>query len=109
MIDVFAENLIDFRAVARLRPLRNNKTGKPAGLASIYRYVLRGARAANGERVKLEVVRTPSGLRSSRRAVERFIRALSNLDTQLPAPRSSTSAKQIASAEAERKVAVFDL
>jgi hypothetical protein len=75
MIDVFAENLIDFRAVARLRPLRNNKTGKPAGLASIYRYVLRGARAANGERVKLEVVRTPSGLRSSRRAVERFIRA----------------------------------
>jgi hypothetical protein len=99
MIDIFGEDLIDFRTAAREKVFRHPKTGHPAHISSIYRYVLRGGRASNGERVQLEVVKTPSGLRTSREAIQRFIGAMSN-PTAPPALLKSR-AKEITRAESE--------
>ena len=74
MIDVFNEDLLDPKEVAQLAPFRRN--GKPAHVALIYRAIQRGYRAVNGERVKLESVKTPAGLRTSKQAIERWLRKL---------------------------------
>lgn len=107
MIDVLNEELIDLRRAAKLPPFANGKTGKPAHIASLYRHVLNGARAANGERIRLETVRTPGGLRTSRQAVERFIRSLTNPDIPMDAPLPSQRVKQIDAAEARLVAAGF--
>ena len=80
MIDAINEDLIDLRQACREKPFRNPKTNKPAHIASLYRHVLRGARDANGSRVRLETIRTPSGLRTSREAIQRFIERLTDPD-----------------------------
>lgn len=85
MIDVLLEDLIDLRQACREKPFRNSRTGRPAHISSVYRHVMAGARAANGERIKLEVVRTPSGLRTSREAIGRFIATLTNAEAPAPA------------------------
>jgi hypothetical protein len=107
MIDVLSEDLIDLREACGLRVFKNTKTGKPAHIASMYRHIMRGARAANGERIRLEVVRTPSGLRTSREAVARFIAALTDPDATAPTPRARR--RQIAQAEAELAGAGFEI
>jgi hypothetical protein len=101
MFDVLNEDLIDLRAACREKPFRHRKTGKPAHISSMYRHVMRGARAANGERVRLETVRTPSGLRTSREAVQRFIAALTDPHADAPPPRSRVRERQQAGAVAE--------
>lgn len=101
MIDVFQEDLIDLRQACREPVFRNRLTKKPAHIASVYRYVMRGARAANGERIRLETVRTPRGMLTSREAIVRFIEALTNPDTPTPTPTSATRRRQIEQAEKE--------
>lgn len=108
MIDVLNETILDLPEAAKLSPFRNHKTGRPAGLASLYRYIQRGARSVNGSRIRLETIRTPGGTRTSREAVERFIRALSNPDAA-PAPSSKARKKQIADAESELQAAGFEV
>jgi hypothetical protein len=76
VIDVFNEDLIDLRDACRSPAFRNPRTKKAAHVSQAYRWVSHGARAADGNRVKLEVVRTPSGLRTSREAVVRFLQRL---------------------------------
>jgi len=80
MIDVFSEQLIDLHAACRLPPFRNVQTGKPAHISSMYRNILRGAVGACGERIKLETVRTPGGIRTSLEAVQRFCNELTHPD-----------------------------
>lgn len=80
MIDAMHETIISLRRAAELPPLRNHRTGKPSHVASIYRHVMHGALDANGNRVKLETIRTPAGLLTSKEAVERFIRRLTAPD-----------------------------
>lgn len=104
MIDIQTEDLMDLKEAAREPVFRSPKTKKPAHVASIYRHVLRGGRAANGERVKLETIRTPSGLRTSRQAVERFIAALTNPDAA-PAPTPSQRRREIEAAEKRLELA----
>lgn len=107
MIDVVNETLLGLREACREQVFRNRLTGKPAHIASLYRHVMRGARAANGDRVRLECVKTPSGLRTSREAIARFIAALTDPDR--PAPTSRARAKQIAQAERELIEAGFEV
>ena len=107
MIDPLNEELIDLQAACSLPPFRNPKTGKPCHKSALYRHVLRGSRAANGDRVRLDVVRTPSGLRTSREAVLRFIRALTDPDTPLPPIPTKNRAKQQEAAVAELVAAGF--
>jgi hypothetical protein len=68
---------------------------------------MRGARAANGERVRLETILTPSGRRTSREAIARFIALLTNPDGRVPA--AGARAKQVAAAEAELVASGFKL
>ena len=108
MIDIETEDLIDLRAACR-EPVFRQKTGKALHISGMYRHVLRGARDANGDRVKLETVRTPSGLRTSREAIGRFIAALTDPDSDIPTPVPAVRRKQIADAEAELAGAGFAL
>lgn len=100
MIDILTEDLIDLRQACRLAVFKNAKTGRPAHIASMYRHVMRGARGAGGERVRLETVRTPSGLKTSTQAVQRFIAALTDPDADIPAPRSSQRQRELDQADA---------
>jgi hypothetical protein len=109
MIDVTTEDLIDLQKACREPVYRNCRTGKPTHIATLYRHVMRGARAANGERIRLETIRTPSELRTSREAIQRFINSLTDPD----APVSPTSPKrrkqQIRAAEQELAEAGFEI
>lgn len=102
-IDVLAESLIDLPTAAREPALRNARTGRPCHLAQIYRYIQVGARSVTGERIRLPVVKTPSGLRTSREAVARWINELSDADR--PAPPIRTRARQAQQDRAERELA----
>jgi hypothetical protein len=107
MIDMLKEDLIVLRAACREKPFRHRRTGKPAHISSLYRHVMRGARAANGERIRLETVRTPSGLRTSREAIARFIQALT--DPGLPLPTAAKRRQAQEAAETELRRAGFEI
>ena len=51
----------------------------PTNKSTIYRFASIGVRGLNGERIKLERVKLPSGSFTSRQAVTRFILALNGL------------------------------
>ena len=78
MIDVREEDLIDLREACREPVFFNRRTNKPGNLATIYRHITRGARAVNGERIRLETIRTPRGLLTSREAIQRFVENLTD-------------------------------
>jgi len=101
MIDPLTEALIDLKAACRLAPFRG-RDGRPCHIASMYRMLLRGAKGHDGQRVKLEVIRVPSGQRTSLEAVTRFVAALSGADAP-PANNRTTRRRQadISRAEAE--------
>jgi hypothetical protein len=68
---------------------------------------MRGATASNGARIRLETVRTPSGLRTSREAIQRFISALTNQG--LPPPTTASRRHQQEKAERELSEAGFEV
>jgi hypothetical protein len=105
--ELLGEHLIDLRQACGEAPLRNPRTGKPCHISQLYRYVTRGARAANGTRVRLQTVLTPSGRRTSREAIMRFIAALTDPGAPPPTPR--VRKQQIAQAEAELSAAGFEV
>jgi len=78
--------------------------GKAVHISAIYRYMVRGATTPRGERVKLEVIRTPFGVRTSREAITRFIAKLSG-DMPLPQATPATRQRQIDQAERELREA----
>jgi hypothetical protein len=107
MIDIYVEDLIDLHNACHQTVFRHPKTGRPAHISSIYRYILRGGKAANGTRVRLEVIKAPSGLRTSKQAIQRFIAAMSNQEISVePSP---SRQKEIADAESELRSAGFKL
>ena len=81
MIDLRNEDVISIIQACREPGLRDPHTRKACHVSCAYRYVTRGARAANGTRIKLEVVKTPRGLVTSREAIQRFVERLSDPDT----------------------------
>jgi len=107
MIDLLSETLINFATACKEPALRNSKTGRPCHINQLYRYTQLGARALNGDRVRLEFLKTPSGMRTSREAVARFIAKLTNPDR--PVPTAKVRSKQIAAAELELVEAGFEV
>lgn len=108
MIDIESEDLIDLRAACREKVFRNATTGKPLHISGMYRHVMRGARSVNGERVRLEFIRTPGGLRTSREAIVRFISALT-VDVAQSLPTTAARRRQVKSAENELRAAGFEV
>jgi hypothetical protein len=94
MIDILNERLISLQAACKLEAFLNSKTRKPAHFSKIYRLTTIGARDANGNHLRLEVVRTPGGLRTSLEAVERFIAKLTDPDGEDFAPQHRTPGKR---------------
>lgn len=60
--------------LAKLIPSR--RKGRPVTLSCILRWVLDGIEAPNGERVRMEALKTPSGWISTPAALTRFLSAL---------------------------------
>jgi hypothetical protein len=84
MIDIWAEDLLDVTEAAKAPAFM--RAGRPIHVATLWRYAARGVKSRSGERVKLETVRTPSGTRTSRQAIERFVERLNaeTLATAIP-------------------------
>jgi hypothetical protein len=107
VIDVIHEDLLSLNEACREKVFRNSATGKPIHFSQLYRYVLNGTRAASGARVKLEAVKTPGGLRTSREAIQRFIESLTNADPHAgsaPPPARSSLRRDKAIERAEREL-----
>jgi hypothetical protein len=107
MLNIDNEDLIDLATACKHPALRNAKSRQPCHISALYRHVMHGARAANGERVRLETIRTPSGLRTSTEAIARFIAALTDPDR--PIPTSRARRKQREAAERELQAAGFEV
>lgn len=105
MIDVEAEQLIPL-AEARSHPaLRNPRTGKPANPSTVFRHAIHGAKAVNGERIRLETVKLPSGLVTSSEAIVRFISRLTDPEGDIPTPTPKQRQRELAAASAELEAA----
>jgi hypothetical protein len=58
MIDVWNEQLLSLSQATRVPAFA--RCGRPIHVATVFRYVSRGVKARNGERVRLEVVKMPT-------------------------------------------------
>jgi len=81
VIDVNTEDLISLTRACREPAFRDPETGGPCHVSALYRYAgSSGARAVNGQRIRLETIKTPRGLVTSREAIQRFVERLSDPD-----------------------------
>jgi hypothetical protein len=103
-IDVLSEELVHLPQACREPAFRDPETRHPCHVSALYRYVQRGARAVNGQRVKLEVVKTPRGLATSRQAIQRFIERLSDPDANGEINAPTTAARRRAEAAVDREL-----
>jgi hypothetical protein len=87
-IDVTSDDTLTLAAACRLLPRGRN--GAKPHLSTILRWILQGAKAPNGERVRLEACRLGGRWLTSKDAIQRFCNRLTpQLDTPAaPAPRS---------------------
>jgi hypothetical protein len=108
-IDIEVEQTCPISAACRFPALRNPKNGKPAHANQVYRWVQIGARAVNGQRIRLEAIQLPTGLATSREAVARFIARLNDPDADIPEPTPAARRRQIDSAAAELEAAGFEV
>jgi len=103
MIDVATETLLSFVQAAREPTFRDPKTGTPCHVSAVYRYATQGARAVNGARIRLETVKTPRGLMTSREAIQRLVERLTNPDAggECAAPARAARQREAARVDAE--------
>jgi hypothetical protein len=107
MIDVNNETLVTLNQARAHAVFLTD--GKRCSLGKIYRLAQHGARAVNGDRIRLEVIKTPTGLLTSREAIQRFVQLLSDPEADLPAPAPRARRKQIQHAEDELTAAGFEI
>jgi hypothetical protein len=98
-IDITTERLLSPTEAAREPVFR--RRGKPIHVSCVYRYMTRGVVTAHGERMVLESIRTPMGVRTSAEAIERFIRALTGKQQSIATPTPRARRKQSQQAEEE--------
>jgi hypothetical protein len=102
MIDVLTEHLIDARTAAGLDVFSNPRTGKPGHKSKVHRAMTHGCRGHDGRTVKLDHVRVPGGVRTSREAVGRFVAELTGepnpaaVARRTPAQRDRGHARDVA-------------
>lgn len=99
MIDVNCEELISPREATR-HPVFRNAQGRPGSLAAVYRAFNPGARSVAGERIRLETIKAPSGVRTSREAIARFVERLSDPEPALKTISPNTHRLEAARADA---------
>jgi Protein of unknown function (DUF1580) len=77
VINPLRDDLLTLNQVQHL-PALLRPDGRPRDLSCIYRWALRGVRGASGQRIKLETIKTPSGMRTTAAAVAAFLAALND-------------------------------
>jgi hypothetical protein len=105
MIDVETETPLTL-AEARSHPAFCIR-GRHASLEKMHRLVHFGALDLDRNRVRLEAVKLPHALCTSREAIDRFIRRLT--DPTIPAPTPKRPQRQINNAIAELESAGFEV
>lgn len=92
---------LSLSAAGRLFPAhRGPGTVDPS---TVFRWVTKGARSADGQIVKLEAVRLPGSWRTSRPAIARFVAALTPAtDSSTPTHRSFAARKRASDRAARR-------
>lgn len=108
-IDVIHETLVPLTNAGAHQFFRHPKTGKPAHKSKMFRLVQRGARAINGDRIRLEVIKSPCGFQTSLESIQRFAEALTDPDRPATTPTRGTRRKQIDAAERELSAAGFEI
>jgi hypothetical protein len=102
---MLSETALTPNEARRHRALRNPRTGKALDVSGFYRLVKRGALGTDGERVRLEAYRCPSGLITTAEAITRFVQRLNGLTTTPTATKRVTREKQLGSAVKELQTA----
>jgi hypothetical protein len=93
MIDLATEQKISLAVAAAETPPGRN--GKKTHLSTILRWVLRGAKAPDGSRVRLEAVRLGGRWVTSREALQRFAERLTpRVGDEVPAPASRSHTRR---------------
>ena len=80
MIDIQIETIFLLAELPDHAPHRN---GRKMHRATGFRWASRGCRAANGEQIRLETLKTPTGLITSVEALQRFYERLSTGDGEV--------------------------
>jgi len=75
---LYDEQLITFAQAARLVPRR--RAGRPCAVSTIWRWALKGVRAADGTRIRLEYTRVGGTRMTSAEALKRFFLRLTAAD-----------------------------
>jgi hypothetical protein len=101
MIDVNHEELMNLRQATR-HPIFRNAEGKPGHVAAVYRAVNPGARAVDGQRIRLEVAKTPRGLVTSKEALQRFVDRLTDPDGDVRYDTATTSSRRRQQSQTDR-------
>lgn len=101
MIDLSNEATLSLPEAAKLIPV--GRQGRPLNISTLLRWILSGAKAPDGEVVRLDAIRLGSRWITSKEALARFSERLTprmNAETQ-PKPRTPTQ-RQHASRRAAR-------
>ena len=99
MLDITTETPIPLSVAARLVPPA--RRGKRTHLSTLLRWILSGATAPDGTRVRLEALRIGSRWMTSVQALQRFAQALTPcIGDESPAPARSQVARSRASERA---------
>lgn len=96
MIDPTTEDLMTLARAAKEPQFRRD--GKTPHLSTVWRYAQCGA---GRNKTRLETIRTPSGMKTSREAIGRFIAALNDPGA---VPVTSSPRRQAATAAADREL-----
>ena len=100
MFDLTQEQPLSLKEAARLIPPARN--GKRTHLSTLLRWVLTGAKAPDGTRVRLDAVRLGGRWMTSREALQRFTVRLTPTPVDATAPAARTEGKRLRAAERAR-------
>jgi hypothetical protein len=102
MIDLLTETVLGLKDAAKLVP--SARQGRPVSFACLWRWVLHGAKAPDGERVRLEAVRLGGRWVTSREALQRFAERLTPQAQDQPAPPRTPRQRRRAAERAEKEL-----
>jgi hypothetical protein len=103
MIDIADEALLSLREAAKLLP--SARQGRPVSFACVWRWVLHGCRAADGQLVRLEALRLGSRWVTSKEAIQRWAERLTPaVDDKPLSPPPTLKQRRKAAERAEKEL-----
>lgn len=101
--NILNESLLTLHDAAQLLP--SNRAGKRVNFATVWRWVLRGVRAGDGQLVRLDAARVGGRWLTSKEALERFAAALTPPTDVGTAPIRTPTARKRDNGAAKLKLA----